>query len=128
MRYYHAIEGLNDNLERYSEIETSSSPAKANTSLCSLYGRRIHGTDKCITSKTALLTLFWSSIVSLTVGFPNQFIVLRGVYGYDMKYLFLAYATMTVFHFFYPLAGFLADIKYGRYKMIFRSLYCLSAC
>ena len=32
------------------------------------------------------------------------------------------YGFVALVFFFFPLAGFLADVKYGRYKMVVRSL------
>ena len=85
---------------------------------------RYKTTRKCVSSKSALLILFWSFIAGLWNGvafnpdaYLTSFIV---IYIYTLA----GYGFVALVFCFFPLAGFLADVKYGRYKMVTRSL-CL---
>ena len=89
-------------------------------------------------SKAALLILVWNLIISFGIlGFldPSWYIalfndiLLLNVY-YDYSYAITSWLTTTgvVYGFsallllFYPLAGYLADIRWGRYKTVVNSL------
>ena len=88
----------------------------------SLWKRRYRRSHKCVSSKAAILVLCWSFSVSLIHN-----CIIEGI-----NYLFitsiipvehypLLYAFESLVMCFYPLAGFLADTRYGRFKMISRS-------
>ena len=82
---------------------------------------RYKTTRKCVSSKSALLILFWSFIAGLWYGIalnPDAFF--RSFSNYISA--LVCYAFAAIVFCFYPLAGFLADVKYGRYKMVVRSL------
>ena len=84
---------------------------------------RYKTTRKCVSSKSALLILFWSFIAGLWSGVafnPDAF--LRSLIHI---YALAGYGFVALVFCFFPLAGFLADIKYGRYKMVIRSLCTL---
>ena len=81
---------------------------------------RYKTTRKCVSSKSALLILFWSFVLGLWNGVvlhPNLYLTLI--------YMLAGYGFVALVFCFFPLAGFLADVKYGRYKMIVRSLCIL---
>ena len=81
---------------------------------------RYKSTRKCVTSKSALLILFWSFVLGLWNGmalYPDLY--LR---NFVVSYSFAGYIFVAIVFCFFPLAGFLADVKYGRYKVIIRSL------
>ena len=83
---------------------------------------RYKTTRKCVNSKSALLILFWSFIVGLWNGVMlNPDLYLR---NFTIIYTLTVYGLVAFVFCFFPLAGFLADVKYGRYKMVVRSL-CL---
>ena len=84
---------------------------------------RYKTTRKCVSSKSALLILFWSFIAGLWNGVAfNPDALLRSIIHI---YALAGYGFVALVFCFFPLAGFLADIKYGRYKMVIRSLYTL---
>lgn len=66
-------------------------------------------------NRGGFLTLFWSSIGFLLLFYCVQ------IASFDMK---IAFAVSLVF---YPLAGFLADVYYGRHKVIRFSLWLVFA-
>ena len=88
----------------------------------SLWMRRYRRSHKCVSSKVIILILCWSFSVSLI----NNYIIQGGGFIYasvdiPVKYFFLTYLSESLVMCFYPLAGFLADTKYGRFKMIIKS-------
>lgn len=69
----------------------------------------------------------WCFLASLAVGLPNvvldkQFLI----YQYSDPYSLILYSIIEVPLMFYPVAGFLADNYFGRYKVVTRSLYVLA--
>ena len=81
---------------------------------------RYKTTRKCASSKSALLILFWSFVVGLWNGLVlNPDLYLR---NFTLIYALAGYGFVALVFCFFPLAGFLADVKYGRYKMVTRSL------
>ena len=88
----------------------------------SLWMRRYRGTHKCVSSKAILLVLFWSFSVSLVhncIFEGGHF--LSNAFHLPVEYSPILFALESLVMCFYPLAGFLADTKYGRFKMISRS-------
>ena len=82
--------------------------------------RRYRTTRKCITSKVALLILLWSFPVTLTCGLvfnPGNYVQ----FGPQM----IIYGAFSIVFCFFPLTGFLADNKHGRYKMVICSSYII---
>ena len=92
----------------------------------SLLRRRYGRSCKCLSSKAAILILFWSFSVSLihnAIFEPmnlSQHVIRIPLLFYPFLYAFKALIMC-----FYPLAGFLADTKYGRFKVITRSSHLL---
>ena len=88
----------------------------------------------CLPSKAAVLTLFWTVVVSAiytTVQKDTVTIVIRlreiehpAIQKFDLLIMYLVYVVISLL---YPLAGFLADIRYGRYRTVIASL-CLLLC
>ena len=79
-------------------------------------------TRKCVSSKSALVILFWCFGLGLWNGLAlNPDLYLR---NFTLIYTLAGYGFVALVFCFFPLAGFLADVKYGRYKMVVRSL-CL---
>ena len=102
-------------IKRHSKSEITSEKL-------SLWKRRYKESYKCINSKTVILILFCSFSMSLT----NN-CIFEGANYYSEVFMFtgnsysLLYAFKSLVLVFYPLAGFLSDKKYGRFKMITRS-------
>ena len=74
-------------------------------------------------SKAALIILVWNMIVSfglLVFTNPSYYETLLGG---DPIMMCIIYATTTFLLLFYPLAGCLADIRWGRHKTVVNSLY-----
>ncbi len=84
----------------------------------SVLARRYHTTHKCVSSKAALLILLWSCPVALMygLGVNNILILFR-----NFQVTPTVYGTVAFIWSFFPLAGFLADVKFGRYKTVFYS-------
>ena len=81
---------------------------------------------KCVTSKAALLILLWSFMVGLLSGMMlNSDLIVSIALSIDSidvaitLYIYIGVAFITCL---FPLAGVLADIKYGRYKTIITSI------
>ena len=106
--------------ERQDEVTAGEHAPLAVSSL--LLARRYRSTRKCVSSKAALLILVWSFVIGLLGGMMlNPEIITTITFDYFMQLLMyggIAWATC-----FFPLAGILADIKFGRYKTIITSIY-----
>ena len=100
-------------------------------SCLSRYVLRYRSTHKCVSSKAALLILSWSFIVGLwyamlLTSFQNIYQFFR-TFTFDNSllswWLLGGYGFVAIVLCFFPLAGFLADVKYGRYNTTLRSLF-----
>ena len=92
--------------------------------------KRICATTACITSKAALLSLVWSFGVGsmYQLGYqPSNILSVYNRLSYEEYPIFgpVIYASTAIIFLFYPLSGFLADNRFGRYKTIIRSLQVL---
>ena len=95
---------------------------------------RCHGRC-CLRSKAALLILFWNLIIvtSLSTFFdPSIYIYsINNLPKFEairnQSYIFMPvlYGISAFLFLFYPLAGCLADTRWGRYKTIFNSLHII---
>ena len=82
----------------------------------------------CVSSKPVLLILIWNFLVSFTVALftSPDFYNLITSYNYSANLIKVLTFGLSAFPLlFYPLATCLADRKWGRYKTIVNSLYCL---
>ena len=78
-------------------------------------------TRKCVSNKAALLILLWSFVVGLLSGMllnPEMYLRI-----YVSSISLVVYGCVVFFTLFFPLAGILADIKYGRHKTVVNSLF-----
>ena len=87
---------------------------------------RYRRTRKCITSKAALIILLWSFAVSLVYSIVFN----PDIYVQVFSFLYIwagliPYGVVPIVLCFFPLAGFLADTKFGRYKTVTVSLYII---
>ena len=74
-------------------------------------------------SKAALIILVWNMIVSfglLVFTNPSYYEIISGDDPFTMSVIYGASAFLVLF---YPLAGCLADIRWGRHKTVVNSLY-----
>ena len=133
MSAYHTMEGnfrSKRDIGEPSHLSTSTislniSPDNMGSLRCRLE-RRFNSVHKCVSSKAALLALFWLFIVSMASGLPNTIIDEQFVfYTYRDPYSIITYCILKTPLCLYPLAGFLADNKFGRYKVIITSLFIL---
>jgi peptide/histidine transporter 3/4 len=80
---------------------------------------------KCVSSNAALLVLLWSFVVGLLSGlFLNPDLYLTMVTD---AFSLPAYGGVVIFTCFFPLAGFCADVQFGRYKTVVTSLWIVLA-
>ena len=93
--------------------------------------------DLCLQSKTALLILLWTLVVSAiystvtdSVGIAVQTVsnkihdtIMRG--GGTNEDIFVSYFSFVLASLFYPLAGFVADVCIGCYRAVIISLVLL---
>ena len=105
----------------------SHTPDNENSGL-SIMLLRYRKTRKCLGSKAALMVLIWVFLVVLVYLFVIDLDSYRVLLLTNIQYFRIAKSSFpTVFVFFYPLAGLLADLKFGRYKVIIASLWMLVA-
>ncbi len=83
----------------------------------SVWARRYRTTRRCVSAKAALLILLWSCPVALLYGLGVELILP----GSNIQVTLTVYGTVAFIWSFFPLAGFLADVKFGRYKTVFYS-------
>ena len=88
-------------------------------------GRHYSRTSFCVSSKAALLTLLWSFVASTSYQLLSQ--PENYTYLVPPRYLSYIYAANAFLLCFYPLAGFLADNKFGRYNSVIWSMYIMLA-
>ncbi len=81
----------------------------------------------CVSSKAAILILLWNLI--LVAGLeglldPNFFRIMFGTeYSFNTtSFCVITYSVVAFLFLFYPLAGCLADIRWGRYKTVVYSV------
>ena len=96
------------------------------------YGKRLKSRRCCVKSKAALLVLCWNLLVTLLVGHVIEY---GSVLATALNYVYIphinelqiyapaVFGSLALLYLFYPLAGCLADIRCGRYKTIFISLW-----
>ena len=116
-------------MKRLDSLPTKLLHSRESTSLLpkdgkSLFSQRYLSTRKCVTSKAALLILVWCVTVSLAfhmVDHLHNFYNLPQTFGH-VSFLIVSYAISIFLDYFYPLAGFLADVKLSRYKVVFGSV------
>ncbi len=123
-------------MSKYSSIENGSratlneprTPFNCGGCLA-LLKRRYLRTHKCIIlSKAALFILVWVFLAHLTFWFTSSgyAIVVKELNltsSESINFYFLNISTLS--YLFYPLAGYLADIKFGRFVTILRGTYSL---
>ena len=88
--------------------------------------RQYRNTPKCVSSKAALLTLLWVFVIYLIYIFSYQPANYISNFTHSpIDILVAIYAVNAVVLCLFPVAGFLADNKFGRYRTVTKSLYLL---
>ena len=87
----------------------------------------------CIPSKAAILIILWTAIVGTMYYFALS-VAAVSIFTNPLTntsvsvYTSLLYAILAIAMMFYPLSGFLADVCYGRFKVVRISLCILLLC
>ena len=74
-----------------------------------------------IKSKAANMILVWSALMYLLYGIllnPDNVFTMNISLNFVIMMESVAYALIAIWLLFYPLAGYLADIRYGRYSVV----------
>ena len=95
------------------------------------YRIKVKSRSWCVKSKAALLVLCWNAFVTMSVGYVLESgSVLATAVGYSkvhtnelQTFAPAFFGILALLYLFYPLAGYLADIKCGRYKTITNCLW-----
>ena len=90
--------------------------------------RRYRNTRKYIISKGALAILVWMFTASTLYYFILKHLLTEIEYyniAYTSTTYIIVYSVLAIIFCFYPMAGYLADNKYGRYKTVVFSLWLL---
>ena len=119
---------MRDFASNHSVVSHTSNNENSGLSIMLLRYRK---TRKCLGSKAALMVLIWVFLVLLVYLFIidlDSYQVSYQVLLMNIQYYHIAKSSFpVVFVFFFPLAGLLADLKFGRYKVIIASLWMLVA-
>ena len=88
----------------------------------------------CLSSKAAILIIFWATVVG-TAYTLLQDIVAVSVLGSHYAHVadiaiidLIPYVSLTLIMIFYPLSGFIADVRCGRFKTVIVSLTLIIFC
>ena len=104
----------------YHGQDTSLLSGRTRSWLAMRYGT----TRKCVSNKAALLILLWSFVIGLLSAMMLKPEMYMRMFPYSIS--LVAYGVIVIFTCFFPLAGILADIKFGRYKTVVTSLFIVS--
>ena len=130
--YKERLEGIysTDSLNNYSEsisllVEPPPElPEPTELPIWTQVRNKYRTTDKFIKSKAAILVLAWSLILGVLFWGDHLYTSIYIVHqNLSYKYFPFIYILNGLPLCLYPLAGMLADNKYGRYRIIMGSLY-----
>ena len=81
----------------------------------------------CLPSKSAMIILMWTLVIGAINGFATYGSIVAGLsLRFHIRHIFFSivtiYAIMAMVLLLYPLAGFLADVCWGRYRTVIASL------
>ena len=82
-----------------------------------------------VKSKSAILVLIWSfcfGVLQWVWSDPSSWIPPVFIVGNSFIFIVVGsvYVYLAILQLFYPLAGYLADVRFGRYKCVIGSLWC----
>ena len=86
---------------------------------------RYKNTRKYIISKGALATLMWMFTASILYYFVFNFVSYTNLIDNTSITYIIMYGYQAIMLCFYPISGYLADNKYGRYKTVVFGLWLL---
>ena len=99
--------------------------SSAGSNLATRLKMKFFSSHKCVTAKAAQLTLFWALLVGFMFGYFYN-LSLPTVINKNKEYRLTGiYIVVASFYCFYPIVGFLADVQFGRYRTILRSMQTL---
>ena len=101
------------------EENTPLLPGRTRSWLALRYGN----TRKCVSNKAALLILLWSFVIGLLNAMLLNPEMCQLIFITSFSNSLIAYGVVVIFTCFFPLAGILADIKFGRYKTVVTSVF-----
>ena len=106
-------------MEQTSLLETSRSAVRR---------IRLNYRRYCLRSKASLLILFWNLLISLILAplDTGYYFNLLDRFLFDLNQhtaATLFFGFVAIFYLFYPLAGYLADVKCGRYKAVLYGIW-----
>ena len=89
----------------------------------------------CLKSSSAIMVLTWAFLASMlhwifidpscvVTPLTIRYITVASENYYFIMIVGSAYVYFAILQLFYPLAGYLADVRYGRYKCVITSLWC----
>ncbi len=88
-----------------------------------LHKRRYQRAHKCVSSKAALIILVWVFLTFLSFSLTStSFVIIIFNKVSPSSYEVYSYIS-SLSYCIYPVAGYLADVKFGRYKTVIRSFY-----
>jgi len=90
-----------------------------------LWTRRYRSSPMCLRSKAVLLILFWSIFVSVIYHSIFEGTTRVAKLTPQSQFIACAYAFNALALCFFPLAGFLGDTEYGRFKTLIKSSHFL---
>ena len=84
----------------------------------------------CVTSKSALLIMCWNLFITIIIAqwldTSNYLLIPKLVDKTKFQKVTPAFLSfLAILYFFFPLAGYLADVKCGRYKTVTNSLWLI---
>ncbi len=116
-------------MSNYSSLDDNCrqpSPVSMTTSCYNywaLHKRRYQRAHKCVSSKAALVILVWVFLTLFAIFLTSTSILIIFYYKVSPLSYEVFFCISSLSYCVYPVAGYLADIKFGRYKTVVRSLY-----
>ncbi len=112
--------------------DASRDATEATPLVISNHGKYGNKESVLIKSKAGLMILFWTALMSFIYGGflnPEVMINVMNLFGLTENTVLACgvYAVFAIWLLFYPLAGYLADVRYGRYKVV-RCSMCTMWC
>jgi len=116
-------------LEGWSSDEATPLLPEPSPSITHFCCQKYRSTKILVTSKSAILVLFWSIFVSLgysMVSHAHDFYNPPGTFS-RVSFVIIYYVVSVFLDYFYPLAGFLADVKLSKYSIVLWSVVIIFA-
>ncbi len=88
-----------------------------------LHKRRYQRAHKCVSSKAALIILVWVFLTLFAIFLTLTSFLIIFYYKVSQLSYEVFFCISSLSYCIYPVAGYLADVKFGRYITVIRSLY-----